>query len=69
MDTTIPTASGDQVAGITGFFAPRSIAILGASGGTGLFSGPLRFLREQGYAGEVYPINPNHDSLHGLPCY
>jgi acyl-CoA synthetase (NDP forming) len=51
-------------------FSPRSVAIVGASGRAGnLFARPLQYLTAYGYEGDIYPINPNYDSLHGVPCY
>jgi acyl-CoA synthetase (NDP forming) len=29
----------------------------------------LKNLLKGGYSGDIYPINPNYDSLQGLPCY
>ncbi len=52
------------------FFSPRSIAIVGASGNFDIISGkPLRLLREQGYRGEIYPVNPKYEELGGYRCY
>jgi len=52
------------------FLSPRSIAIIGASGNLDSISGkPARFLKEQGYEGKVYPINPKYDELAGYRCY
>jgi acetyltransferase len=52
------------------FLSPRSIAIVGASGNFNSISGkPLRFLKEHGYKGDVYPINPKYDELGGYKCY
>lgn len=49
---------------------PRSIAIVGASTDPDSISGrPLRFLREHGYPGRVYPVNPRHRSVLGVPAY
>lgn len=58
-------------------FAPRSLAIVGASDDVEkTASRPLRFLRQSGYQGRVYPVNPRRDtvlgerawpSLHALP--
>lgn len=49
---------------------PRSVAVVGASGRPeSLNSRPLRYLVEHGYAGEVFPINPNHHELQGLRCF
>ena len=30
---------------------------------------PLRFLREHGFAGDVWPVNPRADEIGGLRCY
>jgi len=39
-------------------FAPRAVALIGASGDAGKNSArPLRFLRKHGYAGRIVPIN------------
>jgi acetyltransferase len=49
---------------------PRSIALIGASADVRRISGkPLRFLRELGYRGQVYPVNPKYQELHGWRCY
>jgi len=51
-------------------FRPRSIAILGASGDPGRIGGrPVRLLKEFGYRGKIYPVNPNREEVQGLPAY
>jgi acyl-CoA synthetase (NDP forming) len=51
-------------------FHPRGIAIIGASADiTRIGSHPLKALRNAGYKGGVYPINPRYPELHGLKCY
>lgn len=51
-------------------FKPRSIALVGASSDSRKLSGrPLRFLKEYGYKGTIYPINPNYPEIAGLKCY
>ena len=51
-------------------FYPRSIAIIGASADPAKPGGaPLRSLISNGYAGTLYPVNPNYDHLLGLPCF
>ncbi len=51
-------------------FKPRSIALIGASGNFAKLSGrPLRFLKEYGYQGKIYPINPNYPEIAGIKCY
>jgi len=51
-------------------FKPRSIAIVGASDDPERISGrPLRYLREAGYAGPLYPVNPTRATVQGLQSY
>ena len=51
-------------------FAPRSIALFGASGdATKNTSRPQRFLRKHGFTGAVFPINPGRDEIFGEKAY
>jgi len=51
-------------------FHPRSVALIGASSEANKLSGrPLRFFREFGYAGRLYPVNPKYREIAGLPCF
>ncbi|MGH3319565.1 MAG: acetate--CoA ligase family protein [Streptosporangiaceae bacterium] len=51
-------------------FAPRSIAIIGASTSPETISGrPQRILAQHGYPGAVYPVNPRYRDIDGRPCY
>src|SRR5262245_45568449 len=46
--------------------APRSLAIVGQSNDAGKTAGrPLKYLRQAGYAGRLYPINPARDTVLG----
>src|SRR5262245_36576234 len=46
--------------------APRSLAIVGQSNDPGKTAGrPLKYLRQAGYAGRLYPINPGRDTVLG----
>ncbi len=50
--------------------APRSIAILGASTDTEKLNGRvLAYLRDKGYAGRVFPVNPKYAAIGDWPCY
>lgn len=50
--------------------APRSVAIFGASNDPTRISGrSLRYYREAGYTGAIYPINPTRDTVQGLRAY
>ncbi|RME86346.1 MAG: hypothetical protein D6775_00340, partial [Caldilineae bacterium] len=52
------------------FFAPRGVAVIGASQTPGkLGHSVVANLRRFGYAGAVYPVNPRAPSILGLPCY
>lgn len=51
-------------------FAPRSVAVIGASpraGSLGLTF--LKNLMEGGFKGEIYPVNPHHREILGKRCY
>ncbi len=51
-------------------FAPRSIAVIGASTRPGSVGYALtENLLKNGFAGKIYPVNPKTDTLFGLPCY
>ena len=46
--------------------APQSVAIIGQSNDATKTAGrPLKYLRQAGYAGRVYPINPRRDKVLG----
>jgi acetate---CoA ligase (ADP-forming) len=50
--------------------APSSVAIFGASNDPTRISGrSLRYYREAGYKGALYPINPTRDTVQGLKAY
>jgi acetate---CoA ligase (ADP-forming) len=50
--------------------APASVAIFGASNDPTRISGrSLRYYREAGYQGGLYPINPTRDTVQGLTAY
>jgi acyl-CoA synthetase (NDP forming) len=47
-------------------FAPRSVALIGQSNDAGKTAGrPLKFLRQAGYAGRIYPVNARRDEVLG----
>jgi acyl-CoA synthetase (NDP forming) len=52
------------------FFAPDSIALIGASRDLEKIPGRLlSMLRKNGFPGKLYPINPNYGDIGGLKCY
>ena len=51
-------------------FNPKNIAIVGASSNPGSISGQfLRYLKRYEFKGEIYPVNPRHQEIAGLPCF
>lgn len=51
-------------------FCPSSIAVVGASATPQKIGAvPVSLLRKFGYAGEIYPVNPNVPEVQGLKCY
>ena len=50
-------------------FAPRGIAIVGASETAGsVGQDVVESLLEKGYRGSIYPVNPRYETVLGLPC-
>ncbi|MDQ2095145.1 acetate--CoA ligase family protein [Rhodalgimonas zhirmunskyi] len=57
-------------AGLDGFFAPRSIAVIGASDDPERIGGrPLHFCLNSGFSGPIYPVNPRREVIQGLPAF
>ncbi|WP_299978006.1 acetate--CoA ligase family protein [Desulfobacula sp.] len=51
-------------------FNPCSVAIVGCSGDLSRLSGrPLKFLLDNNYKGQIYPINPKYNEINGIRCY
>jgi acyl-CoA synthetase (NDP forming) len=49
---------------------PKSVAVLGASDNPDKIGGrPILFMRQCGYSGAVYPINPNREVVQGYRAY
>ena len=76
MDSVLRESAKTQPAGsrvpvdLRGFFAPRTIALVGATEDRSRFGGKvLHRLRHFGFDGPVYPISPSFQVVQGLPCY
>lgn len=51
-------------------YAPRSVAVVGASARPGALSWwPLHLLRRYGFPGGIHPVNPGRDEIDGLRCH
>ncbi len=60
----------DRFAGLTPLFAPRSIAILGASNDPARIGGrPIAYMKAAGFDGAIYPVNPNRPQVQRLKAY
>lgn len=50
--------------------SPASVAVVGASDNALRIGGrPLRYMREAGFRGAVYPVNPSRETVQGLKSY
>ena len=55
---------------LSALLAPNSIALVGASEDVTRIGGrPLRYLREAGFKGAVYPVNPKRDTVQGYRSF
>ncbi len=66
-DAAPPFPEGESEARLRGaLFAPRSIALVGQSNDAAKTAGrPLKYLRQAGYAGRIYPVNARRDEVLG----
>jgi acetate---CoA ligase (ADP-forming) len=63
-----PTATAGH--SLDRLFSPRAVAVVGASADPDRLNGrPVRYLLEKGFAGRVYPINPNREEILGVKAY
>lgn len=52
------------------FFAPRSMAVVGASQDPRRIGGrPIAYSLKAGFAGRIYPVNPKYERIQGLECW
>ena len=61
---------GDALALARALFAPRGVALVGASGDARKNTArPQRYLRKHGYAGGIFPVNATRDEVLGERAY
>lgn len=61
--------AAERPRGLDALMTPRTVAVIGASDDAERIGGrPLRYLRERGFAGAVYPVNPRRETVQGLPA-
>ena len=59
-----------RIDGMDAIFAPRSVAVIGASSDPKRIGGrPVDFLRRHGFQGTILPINPKTSKVQGLTAY
>jgi acyl-CoA synthetase (NDP forming) len=54
---------------LTPLLSLRGIAVVGALPKAGAETNVIANLKSLGYEGGIYPVNPNYDDIHSLPCY
>ncbi|MCW3473084.1 acetate--CoA ligase family protein [Limobrevibacterium gyesilva] len=63
-------AAGARFASLTPLLNPRSVAVLGASTDPTRIGGrPIAYMRKQGFAGRIFPVNPRREEVQGLRAY
>ena len=59
-----------EAASVARLLAPKSVAVIGASRAPGKIGhAVLRNLRDAGFCGVLYPVNPNAESIAGFPAF
>src|SRR3954447_1591446 len=67
--TELARTSGPSVVDLRPLFAPRSVAVVGASPRSWIAETVRDNLRTMGSATRCHFVNPNYRDLHGQPCY
>ena len=63
-------ASTTRTRSLDALLRPASVAVIGASNDPTRIGGrPIRYLREARFPGQVYPVNPKHEQVQGLPAF
>ena len=59
-----------DLASLKPLFEPASVAVIGASRDAAKIGGlPIAFMRANGFAGAIYPVNPGSAEIQGLPAF
>jgi acyl-CoA synthetase (NDP forming) len=60
----------DRTQGLSALLSPSSVALVGASDDVTRIGGrPLRYLRDGGYSGAIYPVNPKREMVQGMRAW
>ncbi|EFH11699.1 CoA binding domain protein [Pseudoroseomonas cervicalis ATCC 49957] len=69
-DTPLPPAAALPMGSLSALLAPRSVAVIGASGDATRIGGrPIAYMQSLGYQGRILPVNPKHGMVQGLPAF
>ena len=64
------TPRGTAFAALDAMIRPRSVAVIGASDDATRIGGrPIAYMKDQGFAGAILPVNPNRATVQGLPAF
>ncbi|MBV9393099.1 MAG: acetate--CoA ligase family protein, partial [Methylobacteriaceae bacterium] len=70
LDHDVREAGAVRMRPLDSFFAPQSIAIIGASPDPKKIRGLLQsMLQKNQYQGRLYPVNPSYEEVGGLRCF
>ena len=59
-----------RFASLDSLLKPTSVAVIGASSDPTRIGGrPIHYMREQGFRGDILPVNPNRAEIQGFPAY
>ena len=57
----------DPGRGLDAMLNPTSVAVIGGSDDPTRIGGrPIRYMKDAGFPGVIYPVNPKHDRIQGL---
>lgn len=70
MRDTLQDQANRRLRDLSAIFAPRSVAVVGASDTVDKIGGtPVAFMKQFGYAGRIFPVNPKQSTVQGLPAW
>ncbi len=59
-----------EFSGLSPLLSPGSVAVVGASSDPTRIGGrPIAYMQSRGFAGAIYPVNPNRAEIQGLQAY
>ncbi len=66
----MPGPNAPDFSSLDALVRPRSIALIGASDDPIRIGGrPISYMKQRGYAGQLWPVNPNRPTVQGLPAF